>query len=173
MASTSQENSKNLIRDFVRELWNTGNLGAADKYLSASHVEYCAIHNGREGVNSVSGWVGIREFVCAFHAGFPDIRFHILQIVAEGENVAIHFLGAGTHLGEFMGLGATGRPVDVVGVAIYRVVDEQVVASCHVVDTMALRRQLSDAASDCARRIGGRDREGINGDGGLILAALG
>src|SRR4029450_10683167 len=42
--------------------------------------------------------------VAALRAGFPDIRFTIEHVVAEGDRVAVRWTWAGTHTGRFRGV---------------------------------------------------------------------
>jgi predicted ester cyclase len=47
-----------------------------------------------------------------FRAAFPDWHEEIEHLVVEDDTVAAHFKCSGTHLGEFMGVAATGRRMD-------------------------------------------------------------
>ena len=40
---------------------------------------------------------------------FPDIHFDVQNVVVEGDQVAIEWIGTGTHDGELLGVPATGR----------------------------------------------------------------
>src|SRR5215213_4873761 len=55
---------------------------------------------------------GFREFVVGWRAGFSDLRCDVGDLVAEGDRVAWSVRATGTHSGEFLGIPATGRPVD-------------------------------------------------------------
>lgn len=77
-----------------------------------------------------------------FFAAFPDMQQDIEETVADGERVAMRFRAHGTHLGEFMGHPATGRPVDIVGTAIVHVKDGKVASLKEVIDLQALEQQL-------------------------------
>ncbi len=77
-----------------------------------------------------------------FFAGFPDIRFEILDTVADGEKVAMRFRVTGTHNGEFQGIPATGRKMDVQGMTILHFGDGKIVERWNQFDQMGLMQQL-------------------------------
>jgi predicted ester cyclase len=45
-------------------------------------------------------------------AAFPDLRFTIEELIAEGDRVAGRLIMRGTHEGPFMGIPPTERPVE-------------------------------------------------------------
>ena len=78
----------------------------------------------------------------AFFAGFPDLRFEALDTVADGEKVAVHFQITGTHTGEFQGIPATGRSMQVQGMTILQFRDGKVTERWNQLDQMSLLQQL-------------------------------
>jgi predicted ester cyclase len=62
----------------------------------------------------------VTEAVEAYRAAFPDLHFEATSVISEDDRVACHYTFTGTHMGEFMGLPATGRSVTVEGVDIGR-----------------------------------------------------
>lgn len=78
----------------------------------------------------------------AFFAGFPDLRFQTLDTVADGEKVAVRFQITGTHTGEFQGIPATGRRMNVYGITILRFRDGKVSERWNQLDQMSLLQQL-------------------------------
>lgn len=53
-------------------------------------------------------------------AAFPDSRFPIQDVIAEGDRVVVRHELKGTHRGEFQGVPPTGRTVCTDGIAIFR-----------------------------------------------------
>jgi predicted ester cyclase len=76
---------------------------------------------------------------------FPDMIATVNKLVAEGEYVAIHYTGSGTHRGDFYGLAATGRTVSFDVIGMQRVVDGRIVEGWFEFDTGEIYAQLSDA----------------------------
>jgi steroid delta-isomerase-like uncharacterized protein len=77
-----------------------------------------------------------------FRQAFPDARAEVVNLIAEGDMVAVHDRVYGTHKGEFMGAAATGREVTVEFIHIFRVVDGRIVERWGLIDAMALMQQL-------------------------------
>ena len=86
---------------------------------------------------------GVRQFFTMYMAGFPDLRFEAEDILASGDKVVGRVRCTGTHSGEFMGMPATGRRVDVQAVDIIRFSDDGL-AREHwgVFDALAMMQQL-------------------------------
>lgn len=86
---------------------------------------------------------GVLEFFRMYRAAFPDLRFDPEDVLASGDKVAARVRATGTHEGEFMGMPATGKRVDVQLIDIIRFGDDGL-AHEHwgVVDLMAMMQQL-------------------------------
>ncbi len=73
---------------------------------------------------------------------FPDLRMAEADSVKERDKVAFRWLLSGTHEEEFMGVAATGRRVEVMGMDIVRVADGEIVEHWGEFDAMGLLRQI-------------------------------
>jgi steroid delta-isomerase-like uncharacterized protein len=100
-------------------------------------------------------WVGYHPFAgpvpdpqrvargsAAMADAFPDLRTAEADSVKEGDKVAFRWLLSGTHEGEFMGVAATGRRVEVMGMDIVRVADGEIVEHWGEFDAVGLLRQI-------------------------------
>jgi len=61
-----------------------------------------------------------------FAVGFPDASRSIDQLFAEGDRVALRETFRGTHNGEFQGIPASGRKVELTANVIYRIADNKI-----------------------------------------------
>src|SRR5207248_4820975 len=59
-------------------------------------------------------------FYVQFRRAFPDFNYTVEELIAEGDRVAVRITGRYTHRGEFMGVAATGKPVVVSKMDIFR-----------------------------------------------------
>ncbi len=75
-------------------------------------------------------------------AAFPDWREEIVDMVAEGNQVAVRFRCSGTLQGEFMGAQPNGRRQEVDEVFFLRVRDGRFVEYWGLEDNLARLRQL-------------------------------
>jgi predicted ester cyclase len=78
----------------------------------------------------------------ALRGAFPDLRFTLEDLVAEGDRVAARYYWEGTQEGEFMGYRPTGQAVRVGGMDFYRLRDGKIVEHWDRVDELGLLRQL-------------------------------
>src|SRR4051794_36614029 len=110
--------NKLLLEDFYEEVVNRDNFDLIDELLSESfteHEEFPGLGSGREGV---------KEFFRMFKTAFPDAKFTPEQMIAEGDVVMARVKVRGTHQGEFMGVPATGKPIEVQAIDIVKFKDE-------------------------------------------------
>ena len=89
------------------------------------------------------GVEGVRCFFAMFRDGMPDVDVTIDELIVDGDRAAVATTIRGTHTGELLGLPATGRRVEVVGVDLVRVRDGRIVEHRGLTDTVGLMRQLS------------------------------
>jgi steroid delta-isomerase-like uncharacterized protein len=97
----------------ARDEWNAGSL---EGYLRLYAPD--AVVHGYAGVGP--GLAGIRQFYEAFWAGFPGSQLAFDDVFAVEDRVACRFVLRGTHAGEFQGIPATGKRVEVPGITILR-----------------------------------------------------
>ena len=98
------EDSKSLIRRFVEELWNEGRLEHIGAFFTPDFVDHTPVAPGLP-----AGIDGARAVVALFRHAFPDLEFTVLDMVAEGDRIAWRWCSTGTHRGEALGVGPTGR----------------------------------------------------------------
>ncbi len=86
---------------------------------------------------------GVKSFFRMYIAAFPDLRIDAEDILTSGDKVVARSRATGTHQGEFMGMPATGKAIDVQLIDIIRFGDDGL--ACEhwgVFDTMAMMQQL-------------------------------
>lgn len=86
---------------------------------------------------------GVMDFFRMWIAAFPDLAMTVEDVVDGGDKVVARVRFTGTHEGEFMGMPATGRSVDVPVIDIMRFGDDGLVHEhWGVLDQMAMMQQL-------------------------------
>jgi predicted ester cyclase len=135
------ERNKRLVRRFVDEVWNEGALHVAEEVLAEGYIEHPSSPD-EEKPTEPCGPEGMKRFVGMFRHAFPDMKFTIEHMLAEGDRVAIHLVGRGTHLGDLHGMAPTGRPVVIGGAAIHRIENDKIAETYQVVDRLRLREQI-------------------------------
>jgi predicted ester cyclase len=78
-----------------------------------------------------------------YRAAFPDLRMEPQDVLVSGDKVVARARATGTHRGEFMGMPATGKRIDVQLIDIIRFGDDGL-AHEHwgVFDALAMMQQL-------------------------------
>jgi predicted ester cyclase len=74
--------------------------------------------------------------------GFPDLSEEILDLVAEGDRVAVRYVERGTHTGEFLGLPPSGRSYEKHGFALYRLDGGRLVEAWAQEDDLGFQHQI-------------------------------
>ena len=129
------EDPKAVIRRWV-EAWNAQDLGAAEELLTPEFVRHDA------NLPDVVGPQAERQYIADNLTAFPDLRFEIEQLIAEGDLVAARYLVQGTHRGEFFGIPGTGRQVTIQAVESYRLAGGKLAEQWVVMDALGLLQQL-------------------------------
>ena len=127
---------KQVIKDFLEEVINQGRLERADDLVKSDFIELDPLpgqQQGREGLKDVIGHI---------RSAFPDTHWVVDEMVAEGDKVVTRFHWTGTHLGPFLGIAATGKPVKVIGVVIDRLEEGKMADSRILMNELSLMQQL-------------------------------
>lgn len=127
---------KALYQAFITDVLNGGQFELAERYLDPVVVSHNPFPGQQPGI---AGFVAALR---AFHIAFPDLNARATHYVAEGDKVVGRFEVQGTHLGDFMGLAATGKPVHYEEIAIVRFAGSRIVEHWAVADALAIMQQL-------------------------------
>ena len=85
---------------------------------------------------------GYRQAISAFLDAYPDSRFPIDDVIAEGDRVAIRHSLRGTHRAPFQGIAPTGKAIKVSAIATFRVVNGKVAETWLNADLLGMLQQL-------------------------------
>ncbi len=73
---------------------------------------------------------------------FPDLKVTVHAQVAEGDLVVTRWSATGTHLGDFMGHGPTGKAVSIKAIHIHQVSEGRIRHLWEEIDLLGLSSQL-------------------------------
>jgi predicted SnoaL-like aldol condensation-catalyzing enzyme len=120
----------------VQEVFDKHNLTALDKYYAPNIIQ----HNPMVG----QGRQGFKQFFISFFSAFPDIHASIEHILAENHVVLVFLNWTGTHKGEFQGIPATNKPINMRTADLFRINDTNstIVEHWDVVDSLNLLKQV-------------------------------
>ncbi len=116
---------------------NRGDASAAEEVF----LPDCIIHitGVPEPICGVGPW---KEFIAGFLRAFPDLHLTVEQQVVQGDLVAFHWRGTGTHTGPLGPVPATGKTMAIEGLIIDRLVDGKVQERWEQFDQSLMLHQL-------------------------------
>jgi steroid delta-isomerase-like uncharacterized protein len=129
---TTEEN-KALVRRFIKEIFEQGWLEAVDELCADDFIGHSWGNADKEGLKAAMARVG---------QGLTDAKFNIEDVIAEGDLVAVRLTASARHVGDFMGMAASGRSYEIGEIHIFRVRDGKVSEHWHQFDTAGLMKQL-------------------------------
>ena len=132
---STQENAL-IVRRFAEEVITQGNIESAAQFVWEDVVEQVPLPGQRPGLE------GLKDILGAMRSAFPDLDFSIKEQIAERDKVASRFEWTGTHSGDFLGVPATGRRVQVWGIVIDRLEQGRIKDTRIIMDTLGLMIQL-------------------------------
>jgi steroid delta-isomerase-like uncharacterized protein len=137
----SIEENKAIVRRFFEELLSTDNFAVADEILAPDFRFYFA------GSPVATDLESYTEFLVARRAAFPDRRFVVEDMIAEGDKVSARFTMRGTHKGEFRGIAPSGTELTMTGIDMIRLSEGKMVEDRVEVDQLGMMQQLGAVTS--------------------------
>ena len=137
-----EEQNKTLIREFI-ETWNRRDFNGLGRFWSPEVTHHTRSDHRLD--NIIAGYARVM-------LAFPDLRWTIEDMIAEGDKVVTRLTGWCTHQGELRLVGRgggivrsvapTGRPVKCRSVDISRIADGKIVENWGILDELHLMDQL-------------------------------
>lgn len=145
---TTEEN-KVVLRRFVEEVVNTGDVDLVPRFVSTDFVD----HDPPPGASpDISG---IRRAFARVRVAFPDFHATVEDLIAEGDRVAYRWTFRGTHLGDLGNVPPTGKVATWSAIGVARFMDGKMTERWQQLDTAGLLRQLGVSSSAARAAEGG------------------
>ena len=106
----SVDKNKAVARRYLEEIWNRGDLTAAEEMLTPTFVFHSP-------TGTVEGLEAFKKYVGGVRTIFPDLHFATEMLIAEGDQVVSQWAMTGIQKGDFMGVAASGKHFTVPGVS--------------------------------------------------------
>lgn len=106
-------------KDVIRRAFEALNNRDRDLFRRL-HTEDVVLH---ETYGDVHGIDALIEHQWGFMEAFPDLRYELEDMIAEGDRLAIRHTATGIHDGELMGIEPTGEEVEVSVMIMFRFED--------------------------------------------------
>lgn len=138
---TAVDQRKQRLAAFIRQVWDGGEADAADSYIAE---KYTIRHDpGDPWEGRTLDRAGFKDRVRNSRAAFPDQRFDIQGLFADGDSVVMTWLWNGTHRGDLSGFPATGRAISMSGATVYTFDNEErLTGHWQITDRLGVFQQL-------------------------------
>jgi len=128
-----------LVRRFFDDVCNERRLDLVPTLFAAD----CRMHDPQ--IPGIQGPAAIAETVKVYQVGAQG-HWAIEDIFASGDDrVTVRWTGTGRHTGEVMGIPATGKPVRVDAISVFRIASDKIAEAWEVWDTLGFLQQLGVA----------------------------
>ena len=126
---TVEENAA-LVRRFVEEAWNRGDLAVADEAHAPTYRYHAPSTPGVMRTRE-----DLRRQITGLRSDFPDLRVAIDDLIAADDKVVVRYSLGGTHA-------TRGKAIATTGINIFRIEGGQVVEYWGHADNLTMGRQL-------------------------------
>lgn len=138
METATIERNEAIIRDLFEQALNNRKTELLNMYIADEFT----------GARGTKGGAGFIEPLKPLLAAFPDIRWQIEDIFADGNKVAVLWKWKGTHKVTFITLEPTGKTITNEGLAIFELKDGKVIASHVQTDRLGFLQAMEALPAD-------------------------
>lgn len=111
----TESDNKTIIRRFIEEVENTGDVSNIYEFISNDYVE---VHEGKRHQIGINGAI---DHVLGVRKVYPDLKLTIENQISEGEWVVTIYSVTGTFTEEWFDMKPTGKPITFTGVNVDRI----------------------------------------------------
>jgi steroid delta-isomerase-like uncharacterized protein len=135
----SEAENRKLFQRYFDVVANEGNLDLADEIFASDYQHH---DPANPDPRPVVGPQGVRDHLTSLRDAFPDLIFDIDDMVAEGDRIIVRWTARGTNTGDYFGMPATGKSIEITGMNTWRTRDGQAIEGWVNRDDMGLLQQL-------------------------------
>ena len=143
MEITKEQENKLLVRQFFELLdrHDTESMGQ----LLVSNTNY-SFHIG--GHSSNVDWSEHKRLLTGVNNAFPDLHHEIVDMVAEGDKVAVRLNVTGTHKGDFQGIPPSNKKLSLDEMGFITIIDGRIIEGWISADTSRLMQQIGEISEE-------------------------
>jgi predicted ester cyclase len=158
-----EKSNKDIVMRAWEEGFNQGKMDVIRELFDESYIELTPYDTIAQG--------GVERPLQAYEwmqSVFGDIHFEVEQMLAEGDFVFSRVMATGNHVGKFLGVPATNRPVKFAAVVVSKIANGKHVQDWSFIDSRAILKQIDNSKTDQSREEKNKEiirrliEEGIN-----------
>jgi steroid delta-isomerase-like uncharacterized protein len=131
----ADSNAADLVLEYIESVWNGADTEALARLTAPGFTYHLGGQPGRDRP-------AMAAFIRLIHGAFPDWRVEVAAVVAQGGDVAVRWTGSVTHGGDFRGIPATGKRIQVSGINMYRVEEGRIAEEWEQMDSVGMLQQM-------------------------------
>jgi steroid delta-isomerase-like uncharacterized protein len=127
---------KEMARRWFGEVMSEGKIETIDDLCAPDYVE----HDPLPGTSA--DLAGLKDSITQIRAAFPDMQVTADDLIEEDDRLAVRSTMRATHEGDFMGIPASGKKVEVSNYDFVRFENDMAAEHWGVIDSAALMEQI-------------------------------
>ncbi len=130
------EKNINMYSETWDEIINTGNLELINDTHFTDDITLVMSPENIMGIDS------FKDYYSNFVTGFSDVEFTMVDVFGQDDKIVKHWKFKGAHSGDFFGIPATGKIVDVEGTTLVKMKDGKIAQEQDFMDNLIFMDQL-------------------------------
>jgi steroid delta-isomerase-like uncharacterized protein len=130
--------SKQIFKRYFDEVTNQGKLDLVDEIFASDYAH----HDPANPDEAIGGVADVKFHLMALRNAFPDIAFHVEDMIEDGDEILVRWSARCTHTGDYFGIPPTGKAAVITGMNVWRMADGKAVEGWVNRDDIGLLQQL-------------------------------
>lgn len=131
--------NQQLFQRYFDEVANAGNLELADEFFAPDYLHH---DPANPDPRPMVGPQAVRDHLTSLKGAFPDLVFEIDDMASDGDQIIVRWTARGTNTGDYFGMPATGKPIEITGMNTWRTRDGKAIEGWVNRDDIGLLQQL-------------------------------
>jgi predicted ester cyclase len=130
---------KDLSNRFYKEVFENGNIDAADDLLDKNAIEH---EKPPPGMTLKKGREGMKALIKVYLDTFSGFSVEVHDQITEGDKVVCRVTYSATHTGDFVGIPPTGKTITVDAFDAFRCKGDRIVEHWGLFDALGMLTQM-------------------------------
>ncbi len=131
--------NQQLFQRYFDEVANAGNLELADEFFAPDYLHH---DPANPDPRPMLGPQAVKDHLTSLKGAFPDLVFEVEDTVSDGDQIIVRWTARGTNTGDYFGMPATGKPIEITGMNTWRTQGGKAIEGWVNRDDIGLLQQL-------------------------------